>query len=233
MNNLSVVIPVAGSGRRMKSYGSKSLLHLSDGRSILRRQIDIFKRLFDKFKLLSNGEYIADIVVVVGFDADKIYKTLPDCIRIVENENFDSTGVARSISLGIKATISKKVLVVYGDLVFNKEMFETLPDESCIFVDSKGRMNSSEVGIIIDGDNVVHLDYGLKTKWCHSVLLTGKELALFKTITSQQDKRKLSGHEILNLIIEKGGEFKAFEPKKMKLIEVDSNKDLEKANSII
>lgn len=233
MSELAVIIPVAGSGRRMKSYGSKCLLNLSDGRSILRRQIDIFKKMFDKFNAASNGNFATDIVVVVGFDADKVYKTLPDSVRVVENEHFETTGVGRSISIGLKATISKKVLIVYGDLVFNKEMFESIPNESSVFVDSKGRMASNEVGVIIESNNVVHFDYGLKTKWCHCVVLTGKELALFKTISSQSDKRKLSGHEILNSIIDKGGEFKAIEPKKMKIIEVDSNKDLERTSSIL
>lgn len=226
MSELAVVIPVAGVGRRMKSYGSKCLLNLSDGRSILRRQIDIFKKIFDKVSS-------TDIVVVVGFDSDKVCKILPDSVRVVENEYFETTGVGRSISIGLKATISRKVLVVYGDLVFNKEMFENIPNESCVFIDSKGRIDSNEVGVIIDSNNVVHFDYGLKTKWCHCVLLTGKELALFKSISSQSDKRKLSGHEILNAIIDKGGEFKAIEPKKMKLIEVDSNKDLERTKSIL
>lgn len=222
MNNLSIIIPVAGIGRRMKSYGSKCLLPLDDGRSILRRQIDTLRLIWKD----------PEIIVVVGFDSDKVIKTLPAGIRVVENEKYEDTGVGRSISMGLRATTSTKCLVIYGDLVFNKSTFDNLKEESSIIIDTHKRLTSCEVGIIIENNKALHFDYGLPTKWCSIVLLTGKELSLFKSLGSHLDRKKMAGHEVLNAIIDRGGEFSCNEPKKMKIVEVDSTKDLIKAKKI-
>lgn len=222
MNNLAIIIPAAGIGRRMKSYGSKSLLPLSDGRSILRRQIDMLRLIWKD----------PEIVVIVGFDSDKVIKSLPDGIRVVENEKYEETGVGRSISMGLRATASDKCLIIYGDLVFNKATFDNIENKSTVIIDTQKRLPSSEVGIIIDNHKAIHFDYGLPTKWCSIVLLVGKELALFKSLGSHLDRKKMAGHEVLNAIIDRGGEFICLESKKMRLVEVDSTKDLIKAKKI-
>jgi len=222
MNNTCVIIVAAGAGKRMKSYGSKSLLQLEDGRTLLRKQLDTIRLSLNK----------PEIITVLGFDAEKIFKTLPDGIRAVENEHYLNTGVARSILMGLRASTAKKNIIVYGDLLFNKATLKNLPNESCVIIDSTNRMHRNEVGIVLDNNYAVHFDFGLSPKWCSIVQLVGRELELFKSIALSNDKKRLSGHEILNHIIDKGGSFKSYEPKKMKILEIDSNKDLSKSNKI-
>lgn len=216
MSNLSIVIPAAGTGKRMRTYGSKSLLQLKDGRTLLRKQLDTIKLSYPK----------SEIILVLGFDIDRVQKIVPSGIRIIENENYESTNTARSIGIGLRASNSKKNLVIYGDLIFNQPCIENLPNESCLIVDSKKKLNKSEVGITCENGYAIHLDFGLPLKWCSIMLLVGKELDLFKSISLLSDKKKLSSHEIINLIIEQGGLFKCLEPKKMKITEIDSSKDL-------
>jgi len=206
----------------MRSYGCKSLLPLSDGRSIIRRQIDTLRLVYKD----------PEIIVVVGFDSDRLIKTLPEGIRIVENEKFEDTGVGRSIAMGLRATTSDKCLVIYGDLVFNKATFDHIPEHSSVLIDSYKRLPTTEVGVIIENHKVVHFDYGLPNKWCSIVFLCGKELVLFKNLGANADSRRMAGHEILNKIIDRGGEFRSLEPKKMRLVEVDSSKDLTKAKKV-
>ena len=62
--------------------------------------------------------------------------------------------------------------------------------------------------------------------------LTGKELKLLKTIFFKQekiDKKKLS-FEIINQIIESGGEFKHYENDKTNIVEIDCIKDIKNEN---
>jgi len=219
-NDLSVIIPTAGVGRRMRSYGPRALVGLWEGRTIIRRQIDLVRAVYPK----------SDIIVVVGHEADKVLKTLPSYVRVVENEHFETTGAARSITLGLRATTTKRVLVVYGDLVFNKSTIESVPvNKSSILVDNRNKTNISSIGVTLDGAHAVHFEYGLPTKWCHIVTLVNKELELFKSIGGKKERRKHMSHEIFNEIIERGGDFHWFENKKMLLAEIDSIQDVKKA----
>ena len=59
--DLSVVIPAAGIGRRMKSHGPKSLIHIKDS-SIIERQIKLVHKYYPE----------SEIIVVVGFGANLI-----------------------------------------------------------------------------------------------------------------------------------------------------------------
>lgn len=216
MNKTCFIIAAAGTGKRMKSYGAKSLLALKDGRSLIRKQIDTIKLCQTK----------PEIITVLGFDIEKIAKTLPLGIRVIENENYNDTGVARSIAMGLRATTASRCIVIYGDILFNKATIEKLPNESCLIIDKSNKAPKSEIGVIMENDHAVHLDFGLPNQWCYIIQLMGKELELFKIISHNHDKRKLSGHEIINEIIDKGGSFKCFEPKKMKIVEIDCTKDL-------
>ena len=48
-----------------------------------------------------------------------------------------------------------------------------------------------------------------------------------------QEKRKSFPFEIMNEIIDRGGKFMAIEPSKMKLIEIDTSKDIDIAKTIL
>jgi choline kinase len=222
-SDLCIVIPTAGLGRRMKSFGPKALINLGDGRTVLRRQLDLLKARYPK----------ADIVVVVGYDGDRVLKTLPAGVRVVENERFEDTSVSRSISIGLRASVASKAIVVYGDLVFNRQTLDPLAsDRSCVVVDSHGRLPDDGVGVTVDGGLAVHFDYGLPTKFCHIMMLTGRELQMFRSIGSHREKQRLLGFEVLNEIIERGGELYAVEHRDMSIVEIESSKDITKARGV-
>ncbi len=222
-DDIAIIIPAAGIGRGMKSYGSKSLIELGDGRSIIRRQIDVIRTV----------HRAADIIVVVGFEAEKVVRALPAGIRAVENESYEHSGVARSILMGLRASNARRVLIVYGDLVFNRECLLGFPkNKSAIVTDTVGLIRPDDVGVNLDSGMAVHFDYGLDTKWGQIAQLTGRELHLYKSIASHQDARRLLGWEIFNRVVDRGGEFQAHEPRDMKLVEVDSPRDIPRTKSI-
>lgn len=207
----------------MKSFGPKSLIELDSTQTVLSRQLYILRWTYPT----------ADIVVVIGHDADRMIKHIPRGVKVVENENHAETNVARSLAMGIRVANHNNVLVVYGDLVFNGATFNNVTDNgSLVLVDSQNQMGEEEVGInIIDG-RVSYFGYGITPRWAQIVYLTGRELELFKKSASVPDRSRLFGFEILNHVIDSGGRFRAIEPRGMRIAEIDSSKDIEKARMI-
>ncbi len=222
--DLSIIIPAAGMGRRMKSYGPKPLIELDNRQTVLSRQLRILRMNYPT----------ADIVAVLGFESERIIKTLPQGIKVVENECFGETNVVRSIGMGLRVASHQNVLVVYGDLVFNQPTIENITQSgSVVVVDTHDRFGEDEVGCNILDGRVTSFSYGLETKWAQIAYLTGRELDLFKKSAWHADHRRWFGYEALNAVVEGGGRLRAVEPKGMQVIEIDSSKDIEKARSIV
>ena len=216
-NPLSVVIPVAGMGHRMKSYGPKCLLQANQQETILEKTIKNIKKEYP----------FSDIIVVAGFESEKIVKTLPHDIRIVENYNYQDSNIVESIRLGINASSHENILVIYGDLIFNVYSIRHITsDGSCIIVDSKSRFKDEEIGVTVVDDHVTAFAYGLSKKWSQIVYLEGKEFFAMKKLCSDKRKNKLYLFELLNIMINNGHQIKAKEPKGMLIKEIDSLKDL-------
>src|SRR5688500_8684027 len=92
-DKLIAIIPAGGCGHRMKSYGPKCLTSLGGGDTVLSRQLDILRKY--------NAE--TEIILVLGFEAEKVYKFVPSNVRVVENQLYEETNVAYSINIGLKA----------------------------------------------------------------------------------------------------------------------------------
>jgi choline kinase len=214
---LSVIIPAAGTGHRMKSYGPKCLLPISPTETIL-------------YKIITNVRSIypnSEITVVVGFEADRVIKVLPDDIRIIENQFYQETNVVESLRLALNSIVNKNVLVVYGDLIFNTNAIDGLTNEkSCIVVDSKHNFKNEEVGVTVVDDMVTNFAYGLDTKWGQIIYLENEALLLFKTLCANRKRNKMYPFELFNMIMNEGINIRAIEPKGMEIQEVDSLKDI-------
>lgn len=221
-SDLSIIIPAAGAAKRMASHGPKPLISLPDNRTIIGRQIDLLKTIFPK----------ADIIVVLGHEADRIVNNLPRKVRVIENEKFAETSVSRSILLGLRASVTPKALVVYGDLVFSKEILMAIdPAVSSLLL---GTQCDDTVGVTVNDGLVEHMDYGLNSKlgWLSIFSLVGNELREFKRVASLIGSRRLLGFEILNKIIDEGGKFEAVSTKG-KLVQVEQSKDLKQIGNVV
>jgi len=217
-NPLTVIIPAAGMGHRMKSYGPKCLLQANQKETILEKTICNIKKEYP----------YCDIIVIVGFESEKIIKSLPHDIRIVENQRYRETNIGESIRLGINASANKNLLIVYGDLVFNVYSIRGITSNGpCVVVDSKSRFKEDEVGVMVVDDMVTNFAYGLPSKWSQIAYLENEAFDLLKLLCSDKRKDKLYPFELLNIIINSGIELKAREPKGMLIKEVDSMKDLQ------
>ena len=148
-------------------------------------------------------------------------------MRIVENSSFEETNIVESIRLGINASANKKLLIVYGDLIFNVYSIRDVEaNGTCVIVDSKSRFKDDEIGVTVVNDEVTMFAYGLEKKWSQIAYFEGKAFDLLKRLCSNKKRSRLYPFEIFNMMIESGIKIKAVEPKRMTIKEIDSLKDL-------
>lgn len=220
---IHVIIPSAGIGRRMKSYGCKSLLNIKHEKLI---DIQINKIQ----NIIPNNE----IVLVTGFDSDRLMHQTPEDIIKIENEKYYENNVIRSISIGLRAVKNNDhVLIIFGDLLFNDKCLKSLNfAESSIIISN--HMASNEVGCNINPKGFLeYMMFDLPNKWGHIIYLTSKELTLFKKLAWTKNKEKKFCFEIINEIINHGGRFKCIVDDNIKVMDIDTSKDLQNAQEFL
>ena len=218
-----VIIPSAGIGRRMKSYGCKSLLNIRD-----KKLIDI------QVENIRNAFPTNEIILVTGFDSDRLINNSPTDIIKIENERYYDNNVIRSISIGMHATKDNDhILIVLGDLLFNTEALSEIDiNQSSIIISND--MDEGEVGCNMNGKGYLeYMMFDLPNKWGHILYLTSKELTLFKRLLLNKYNDKKFCFEIINQVINQGGKFKCIMNDKIKTMDIDTSKDLQKAQEFI
>lgn len=221
----SIVIPAAGFGGRMKSYGPKSLLEIREGTRIIDNQLKHIYKYFHK----------PQIVVVAGYNWHKVREALNQKrnVKVVHNENWEHTNVAASIRIGLRHTLHRNTVILHGDLVFNAWTLRApFGNHSFILTDSSGLMKQEEVGCTVVNNRVEQLMFDLPLKWAQISYFTGKERDLLDKVCNKKYD-KYFNFELLNMIIESGGNFAAHTNKRMKITDIDSSKDLATVEKIL
>lgn len=204
----------------MGAHSPKGLISLGS-ETVIQRQIRQLRSVFD-----------CRIIVVGGYKFEKLHRTLPHDVSFVVNSRFDDTNVADSIRTGLEyCKPGRSALILYGDLVFNMEAIKHLdPNVSSVVVDSTAERDD-EVGVSIDSDsgNITRFSFGMPTRWSHIAMLAPKEKQLFIQEFLPAHRFRYFGYEILNEVLSKGGRFKAIQPPDIRLIEIDSTRDIPEA----
>jgi choline kinase len=213
----SVIIVAAGEGSRIKSRGPRSLLSVGS-RNLIEHQVELIKERFTN----------STIILVTGFDATNVMNRVPSGTICVENERYGETNVMRSIGIGLRAAMADRVLIIYGDLVFNKELLDFPVSKSCTLFENSNT-TETEVGCTVDNDVLENMFYGLSKKWVPVMYFVNKELKLLKNLAFDKQREKLYGFEAINHIMGKGGEFAAYSPKNSIAFDIDTPKDMERA----
>lgn len=107
-----VVILAAGMGTRLGRPFPKPLTPLKDGRSILAQQLGNVR------DALGEG---AQVMIVVGFKLEQIMEAAPH-VSFAYNEAYDQTNTSKSLLKALRATGSRGVLWMNGDVVFHPEV---------------------------------------------------------------------------------------------------------------
>ena len=218
-----VIIPSAGIGRRMKSYGCKSLLNIKD-RKLIDIQIENIRNVFPE----------NEIILITGFDSDRLISNSPTDIIKIENEKYYDNNVIRSISIGMRATKDNDhILIILVDLLFNIEALKEINiNQSSIIISDD--MDAGEVGCNINGKGQLeYMMFDLPNKWGHILYLTSKELTIFKKLIFGKYNDKKFCFEMINEVISQGGKFRCIMSDKIKTMDIDTSKDLQKAQEFI
>ncbi len=215
----SIIIPAAGMGIRMRSYGPKPLLKLTATLDIITNQLNLINKTFtDK-----------EIILITGFESNKVMNRTPNNIIKIENEKYDTTNVIRSIGIGLRAATTTNVIILHGDLVFNQKFLNQCIFDDCstlVLDKQNGCMGNDEVGCTILNDKVEYCCYNLTPKWSQITFFTNRELKLLQSIAWNKEKEKLFSFEAINEIISRDGKFKPLYATRGNVIDVDSSKDL-------
>lgn len=222
LEDVSVAILNAGMGARIKSCEPRSLIKIKD-RTVIDWQLDAINFAFNK----------PDVITVVGCKPQRVFKKMGEQIRIVENQRHEKTNNSESLRLAFNASLASHFMFLHGDLIFNRELLsEADYHQSFVVVDSTGMIKKNEVGLTeVDGEASV-LSYGLEKKWCQIAFFTGRELDLLRNVFNKfnETNKKMLSFELINRIISDGGKFKCIEPKSMKILEIDTIKDVKNEN---
>ena len=216
-DGISVAILSAGNGSRIKSYEPRSLLKIK-GSYLLEHQI----------KTINASLENPEIITVVGCHATRIMKKTRGKSRFVENQLYEDTNSSESLRLAFNNSTNKNFLFMHGDLHFNTKTLNVSFEKSFILTDNQNRFKDSEVGLTKNKENLSILSYGLSEKWGQMAFFTGPEHDMLRSIFNKyegQDKKKLS-FEIINSIVNMGGKFACYEPRGMKITEIDRIKDI-------
>jgi choline kinase len=221
-NQNLIVILSAGDNPDMKSYGPRSTLKY-DNETLLERQ----------YRLLHAQFPDSPVVVVHGHQYPKTIDKAPFGVANVVNESYNTTGVVKSLLLGMAVHKHTGVLFLHGDLLFNRESIKfALKDNSFVVVDND-TMTKTEVGVVIIDNTAVNFMYDLSPKWAQIAYLTGKELLVCRQLFKNTPIDKLKTFELLNLIISSGGVFKIQKIKNGIICDIDTPSDLRNAENLI
>lgn len=213
---IDVILLSAGQGRRIKSFGSKSLFNVG-GKSLIEHQVEI----------ISSTMPHADVIAVLGYELDRIYKVVPNSVRVVENTEYESSTSTKSAMIGIRACAKNDVLIINGDIWFNNKALEIVCGETSVLADEERQITDDKIGLATDRGYVSNFGFGMELMWGQMIYLHSGDIDLFSKIC-YDNKQEVIISEVFNTMISKGCEIKCVTPNKYKIVEIDTVRDLER-----
>ena len=225
-----IVILAAGMGTRLARPLPKPLTELSDGRSIMKQQIDNMKFAFgETFRLM----------IVVGFKLEAIIERFPEA-TFVYNELYDQTNTSKSLLKALRASGDGGALWLNGDVVFDPEVLnrvipEITADHSFVVVNT-AKVSDEEVKYTLDGQGFINqlsktVVGGLGEAVGINFVSSADKDALIKRLEEVGDQDYFERG--IELGIEQDSlRFKAIDISDLYAIEVDFDEDLQRANEL-
>jgi choline kinase len=225
---VQAVILAAGMGTRLGKPWPKPLTPLSDGRTIMRQQMDNLSTSFDDLR----------VTTVVGFKLELILEAFPD-VSYVYNENYDQTNTNRSLLKALRLSADGGVLWMNGDVVFDPQVLERVKDlmsaEQSFICVNTAAVGEEEVKYTVDAHGYVDR----LSKTVENAL--GESVGI--NYISAQDKAKLivrlaecaDGDYFergIELMVERDGvAVLPYDIRDLFAVEVDFEEDLSRANA--
>jgi NDP-sugar pyrophosphorylase family protein len=202
---------------RMKSCGPLPLIDIN-GKKLIDIQISSVRKYFKN----------VEIIICVANCSDKIYKYVKQKyknlqIRIVENQNYNSSNSLESVRISLNNTMNNRVLIFSGDLMLDDSISNIDQNKTCILIESNPSENL-DIGVNIDENNIAqHFSYGASKIWSEVIFFHNEDYidSFRKNISANYNKNKFM-FEILNDLVKS----------KNNVLCINNSSKIEKINNI-
>ena len=221
---MKAIILAAGIGSRLGNLDPKPLTKLSNGESILQRQINYL------------SEYIGihNIYIIVGYKKDVIMEAFPELLYIYNN-CYDTTNTSKSLLLGLQKIDEKEdVIWLNGDVVFEKELLLKIINcsQSCMAVNTK-EVGEEEIKYnVFDDGNIKDVSKTASPALGEAVGINKIMAVDFRLFKSNLEKCNNQDYfeKALELSIQDGMKIMPVNINKYLCMEIDFEDDLEQIN---
>jgi len=224
---VQAVILAAGMGTRLGKPWPKPLTPLSDGRTIMRQQMDNIFAAFDDVR----------VTTVIGFKLELIIEAFPD-VAYVYNENYDQTNTNRSLLKALRQSANGGVVWMNGDVVFDPQVLtraqELIDSDQSFICVNTAVVGEEEVKYTVDEEGFVkELSKTVENALGEAVginFVAGKDKArLVERLAECADNDYFERG--IELMVEKdGAKVVPFDIRDLFAVEVDFEEDLSRAN---
>lgn len=195
-SKISIVLYGSRAIDRMKAYGNKSLLPITKTQNVIDIQLEAIHTVFPK----------SEVIIVSGFDVEKIIKNRPQLTKIIENVRFEDSNETEDIKIALNAITNNRVITISSDVILNSQALIHLKDRgSCVLVDYKNQFSNEDIGATWTESRLEMLSFGIPNKWCHVAQFSGKELDLLRKFSLSRGKGSTMLYEGINFVITNGG----------------------------
>lgn len=226
-----VVILAAGMGTRLGRPHPKPLTPLSSGETIMRRAVDSLRA--------GLGDDV-HVTAVVGFKLDLVIEAMPD-IAFVYNEVYDSTNTSKSLLKALRLSQPGGVLWLNGDVVFDPRVLGLLREHieagrSFVSVNTES-VAEEEVKYTLDDEGYIRelskqVVDGLGEAVGINYIAADDKATLLRRLEEVGDQDYFErGIEVA--IQEDGLRVEALDISEFRIVEVDFDEDLTRANEFV
>lgn len=226
---MKIVILAAGLGSRLrngKSEAPKPLTVLTDGQSIMQKQIEGLTKYFS----------LDDIIVVVGYKMSLIMEEFP-MLTFVYNQDFSTNNTSKSLLRALRKIKNESVLWLNGDVVFDAKLVNDLSkgvEDNHSFVSvNNSKVSEEEVKYTLKDDGCIDklskvVDGGLGEAVGINYI-AANDLEAFKTSLERCEENDYFERGI-EYMIESGARIKPLDISNYFCMEVDFQEDLTRVN---
>lgn len=238
---MKVVMLAAGIGSRLgqtsAETGPKVLLRF-DGKTLLERHIDIFRR-----------QGICELVLGVGFHHDKIQKEIEKLgaqgfVRTVLNEDYEQGNIVTLSTLRDEICCGESVLLMDADVLYDESLLERLIKSrhpNCLLIDRAFVPGDEPVKICVQDGEIIEFRKWLSTEFDYCGESVGffkfsreiaEQIILQTELSLRQGRHNEAYEETIRdvLLTSPRGKFAFEDITGIPWIEIDFAADVERAN---
>jgi hypothetical protein len=147
----------------------------------------------------------ADIINVAGHDVNRLVRFRPRDVRIVENQNFKSTGEMEDIRMGLNSSTTDSILIISNNILFNTDTLRQLKmNSSCIIVGPKN-LKKDKIGLTHINYWAENIAFGIGNSIYNFIYLKQPELSIMRRSANAKNRKTSYLFEGISDIIKNGG----------------------------